>query len=260
MMASWWMAAAAALLTAAPLFSQAAHGVEGLDNPFNTPDDVAAGGRIFRSHCGVCHGPDGTGGSAADLSRGYFRHGNSDTELYRVISNGIPGTEMPGTFFEGRQIWQIVAYVRSLSEGKAAGQTDGDPREGERIFFGKGGCDACHMAQGRGGRSGPDLSMVGGQRSLAYLETSILRPEEHVPPRYWFVRAEAADGTKYYGRRLNEDTHTVQLLDSGERLVSLRKAGLAKYEVLRESTMPPYEEAFSEQELENLLAYLASLN
>ena len=95
-------------LLVAPLPAQ--HGVEDLSNPHNTPEDAEAGGRIFRSHCAVCHGPEGSGGKATDLTRGRFRHGSSDTELYRTISDGIPGTEMPGIFFNGKQMWQIVAW------------------------------------------------------------------------------------------------------------------------------------------------------
>ena len=37
-----------------------------------------------------------------------------DVELVDIIRNGIPGTAMPGTFFDGTQVWQIVAYLRSL--------------------------------------------------------------------------------------------------------------------------------------------------
>jgi len=51
-------------------------------NPHTSPDDVAAGGRIFRSHCAVCHGPDGGGGRGSKLTRGEFRHATTDEGLY----------------------------------------------------------------------------------------------------------------------------------------------------------------------------------
>ncbi len=248
----------AALMLALGQPAWAQHGVAGLANPYNSPEDAAAGGRIFRSHCGVCHGPDGAGGRGSDLTQGRFRHGTSDEDLFRIISEGIPGTEMPGVFFDGRQMWQLVAYVRSLSEGKAASQAAGDAAAGEQVFFGKGGCQNCHMVAGRGSRTGPDLSDIGGRRSLAHLEAAVLRPDEKVLPEHWFAEGKTKAGKRVYGRRLNEDTYSVQLLDSDQRLVSVQKSDLAEYEVLRRSTMPSYEGRFTPKEFEDLIAFLAN--
>src|SRR5437588_12837558 len=77
--------------------------------------DRAAGERIFRSHCASCHGLNGAGGSGPSLTTGVFYHGATDEDLYRNISEGIPGTAMPDQFFSGAQIRQIVAYVRAIS-------------------------------------------------------------------------------------------------------------------------------------------------
>jgi hypothetical protein len=61
------------------------------------------------------------------------------------------------------------------------------------------------------------------------------------------------------GRRLNEDTYTVQLIDEQEHLVSLTKADLREYTVLKSTPMPSYKDKFSSQELADLEAYLLSL-
>src|SRR6266702_63860 len=95
----------------APAFAQ-----EPSVNPHNTAADRAAGARIFRSHCAPCHGTKATGGAGPNLTTGVFFHGGADADLYRNIGQGIPGTAMPDQFFDGTQVWQIVAYVRSLSE------------------------------------------------------------------------------------------------------------------------------------------------
>ena len=73
------------------------------------------------------------------------------------------------------------------------------------------------------------------------------------------VQLVTADGTRITGRRLNEDTYTVQLIDGQERLRSFDKADLREFTVLMESPMPSYEDQFSPQELAVLLAYLVSL-
>ena len=121
-------------------------------NPHTTPEDVAAGGRIYRSHCIECHGRDGTGGRGPDITRGDLRYGNSDAALADTISTGIPGTSMPLFFFNGKQLWQIVAFVQSIRREEP--QPPGDPAAGAAIFRGKGGCVTCHMVDGQGGRQG----------------------------------------------------------------------------------------------------------
>ena len=67
------------------------------------------------------------------------------------------------------------------------------------------------------------------------------------------------DGEVVTGRRLNEDTYTVQIFDERERLVSLDKADLRELTVLAASPMPSYAETLNEAELADLLAYLVTL-
>ena len=133
--------AVVAALAAVPLVAQ--HADDTIRNPFTSANDVDAGGRLYRSHCAVCHGIEGEGGRGVALTTGRFRHGSSDRGLYNTISVGIPGTEMPGIFFNGRQMWQLVAFVRSLSEGKAAEQATGDPEKGSAVYAAN-GCSGCH--------------------------------------------------------------------------------------------------------------------
>ena len=245
----------AASLAAFPAFGQ--HADDTIRNPFTSRSDVESGGRLYRSHCAVCHGIEGEGGRGVDLTMGLFRHGAADRDLYNTISVGIPGTEMPGTFFNGRQMWQLVAFVRSLSQGKAADQVEGDLENGRQIFVAK-GCNGCHRIRGEGGRMGPDLSDVGAMRSLGHLQASVLRPNEAVYPQHWMVRAKTNGGKQVSGMRMNEDTFSVQLIDPAGQLVSLRKQDLAEFEVDRNSGMPAYEGQFQESDFNDLIAYLAS--
>ena len=61
------------------------------------------------------------------------------------------------------------------------------------------------------------------------------------------------------GRRLNEDTYTVQIIDDKERLVSLVKADLREYGLVRRTAMPAYRDKLAAGEMADLLAYLLSL-
>jgi putative heme-binding domain-containing protein len=228
-------------------------------NPYTSAEDVAAGGRMFRSHCAECHGLDGSGGRGSNLTSGRFRHGDSDEDLYRVIGSGIPGSEMPGIYFNGRQLWQLAAYVRSLSEGATRTEATGDAASGAALFSGRGGCQQCHRVNGEGARLGPDLSDIGGKRSPGHLRRSLLEPSQSVAQRFWMVRAVTKDNRRIAGFLLNEDSFSLQILEINETLRSLPKSGLASWEVDRQSTMPSYGNMLSGREIDDLIAYLQTL-
>jgi mono/diheme cytochrome c family protein len=61
------------------------------------------------------------------------------------------------------------------------------------------------------------------------------------------------------GRLLNQDTFTIQLLDSSERLVSLSRADLEEVVFVKESPMPSYGDTLTASERDDLVAYLVSL-
>ena len=73
------------------------------------------------------------------------------------------------------------------------------------------------------------------------------------------VRAVTRDGKVINGRRLNEDTYSVQLTDEEGRLYSLMKSDLREYNVLTKSTMPSYDKELTRDELADVVSYLLSL-
>lgn len=83
------------------------------------PAAITAGRRMFRAVCtGYCHSTTpGVTKDAPNLFDCNWDHGNTDADLYRVINQGVPDTEMLP--FEGKipedTIWQVIAYVRSNS-------------------------------------------------------------------------------------------------------------------------------------------------
>ena len=218
----------------------------------------SAGEKIFRGHCASCHGLNGAGGSGPSLTSGVFYHGSTDADLYRNISEGIPGTAMPDQFFSSAQIWQIVAYVRAISSTPVRASLKGNAQHGAELFRNK-GCLECHLVRGEGGVRGPDLSLIGSQRSVAYLRESILDPGAVVAPEYWVARLVTKDGRKRAGFILNEDSYAVQLLDFESGLQMFERSDLKDFGVDRGSIMPSYKGKLNEAELDDLVAYLASL-
>src|SRR5580700_8680651 len=153
-------------------------------NPYVSPTDVAQGRQYFLGHCAQCHGPDGEGGRGVNLTTGRYRHGSSDRQLYMTIRKGVPGSEMPGSWFSQPELWRVVAYVRRLGAAGAEEKAAGDPKAGQGIYEGKGGCAACHVVNGSGGRLGPELTEVGLRRSLNFLRDSIVDPGAYIDPDY----------------------------------------------------------------------------
>src|SRR6266567_8829730 len=117
-----------------------------LQNPFQNDSQAAEAGRgAFRIYCAPCHGIRAEGGRGPDLTRGIYSVGERDADLFAVISNGAPGTEMP-SFSLGlgdENIWRVISYLRSVTRRDAEKPT-GNAASGEKLFWGKGGCGACH--------------------------------------------------------------------------------------------------------------------
>ena len=227
-------------------------------SPLTSPADVVAGAKTFRGHCAPCHGVNGEGGRGPNLTTGLFYHGSSDLDLLNNISDGITGTEMPGLFYSPDRVWQVVAFIRSLSAGKHAAAKV-DVASGAELFKGK-GCHQCHRVSGVGGRLGPDLSEIGRTRSVQHLRAAIVDPQADVRQRYWVVSFKDSSGKSQEGFLMNEDTYTVQFMDMGERLHSVSKAGLKDYKLEKTSKMPSFKESLSSGELDQLVAYLSSLH
>jgi putative heme-binding domain-containing protein len=229
------------------------------DRPFSTPDDEAAGAKSFRSQCAACHGPEASGGVVGpSLTTGTFKNGGSDEALFRVITKGIPGTAMTAFTLNGREVWQLIAYLRAVNIGKAAEQAKGNAAKGAQIFNAS-GCGRCHTNGKEGGFAGPDLSEIGSRRSLAQLESSVLDPDADVAQDYWSLRARTKTGQTITGVRLNEDMTSFQIREASGRLRSVWKTDLASYELVRTSPMPSFKGKLSAGDLQDLVAYLASL-
>jgi putative heme-binding domain-containing protein len=225
-------------------------------NPRTSPADVEAGKETFHSHCSPCHGYSGEGGIGPNLAAGVFYHGSTDRDLYRNISNGIPGTEMPGIFYNGERVWQLVSFIRSLHAPDT--RPPGDPSRGAAVYASS-GCAGCHRINGKGGSVAPDLSGVGAFRSVAYLRESILTPDASVPRQYWIVRFEDPSGNKIHGYILNQDTYTIQVFDSRLQLHSWDKASIHNLTIEKKSIMPSYSGRLSDDQLQDLVAYLWTL-
>ena len=222
------------------------------------PGEIEGGGRLYQANCTNCHGPEGDGVAAVNFSKGQFRRASSDDDVARIIVSGIPGTPMPPGNFSGSQAAAIVAYLRSMAASSAS-LAAGDAARGRMAFEGKGQCLTCHAVGGTGSRLGPSLTEIGSFRRVVELRTSLVEPAAEVRPENRSVRAVTRDGATVTGRLLNQDTFSLQLVDSNERLQSLDKSSLREFTILTSSAMPAYGDRLSAQELADVVSYLVSL-
>ena len=231
-------------------------------NPFaSDPNAVEAGRGTFRIYCSPCHGIKGKGGRAPDLTTGVYSAGETDADLHKVISDGVPGTEMPD--FAGRlepeTIWKLVAYVRSVGERRAT-PVAGNSAAGEKVFWEKGRCGQCHQVATRGGRLGPELTRIGRTRSLAYLLESIVAPNADVTSGYATIRVTTRDGKEIVGVQKGIDNFSAQLMDLGENFHSFYRSSVASIRREFRSLMPAdYKQRLTQAEIDDLVAYLVTL-
>ena len=222
------------------------------------PADIEYGRSVYLEQCAACHGENGAAVAGVDLRSGQLRRAALDRELIQVIRDGIPGTGMLAIELDTAEMTGIVAYLRNMTYEIDVAML-GDAARGRAIFEGAGDCLSCHRLQGQGFRTGPDLTRIGSVRTLSALRRSLLDPTGTMRPIDRPVELVTADGARITGRRLNEDTYTVQILDDDARLRSFDKADLREFRVLEQSPMPAYGDRFDAAELADLLAYLVSL-
>jgi putative heme-binding domain-containing protein len=241
-------------------------------NPLaGNPQAIQEGRSQFRFNCSMCHGVEAQGTQKAPgLTTGRWAHGGSDGELFRTIQHGVPGTLMPAqeSILTETETWQVISYLRSLQKPAPLA---GDAARGKEMFIGDGSCLSCHMVNGHGGRLGPDLSRVGAERSAAYLAESIRQPSAHLAEgitepnkdlaqKYQTVQVITKDGKRIVGVALNEDTFSLQMMGMDQQLHLFVKSEVREVVRRSRSLMPPYPpEMLSDKDLQDLIAYLASL-
>jgi len=245
-------------------------------NPYSSDSTAAKAGEFeFRINCALCHGLGARGGGRGpDLTRAHKRHGDSDGDLFRSISQGIPGTAMPANGTNGQgvgmtdeEIWQIITYLRSV-QVRTSAKSLGNAVNGKKLFYGDANCSTCHMVDGKGGRVGPDLTSVGTSRTVESLVESVRNPSQRLAwglteptkefaQRYETVTVVTPDGKQIKGVTLNEDSFSLQVMDTAERIHLFSKDKVRSIEKSRKSLMPSYGPGtLSDQDLNDVIAYL----
>jgi mono/diheme cytochrome c family protein len=179
---------------------------------------VKAGEEIYKTKgtCEICHrigqkgtrAPDlaGVGGRAAKARPGMSAKAYLLESLIHPQAHVVegyppimPAVDKPPIALNRSEVWALIAFLESqggtvevtlndvpATVGATAGggavaaevKIPGDPKAGEQVFQGKGGCIACHKA-GKIGASpvGPDLSQISKIQTPDYIMKKILDPK-----------------------------------------------------------------------------------
>ena len=162
--------------------------------------DAALGKKVYEVRCVGCHGAEGKGdGPAAELlvprprdfTAGKYKIRTvnstlaSDQDLFRIVTDGMPGTSMPSwRVLSEKERWAVVAYVKTFAEAykgaklepiglpKEVASSDASLRRGKKMFDAF-ECVKCHGQAGRGDPApGSDLKDDWGIRSGPPTSTS----------------------------------------------------------------------------------------
>jgi len=220
-------------------------------------DSLAAGRQRFEARCGGCHGADGMGGERAPAIGSEDRERlRSDEAVRSLIHAGIPDAGMPAFALTEPELSQIVAFVRSRVTPARESTPPGDADAGQAFFFGAGGCAQCHMINGRGGVTAPDLSNAGSELTLAEMEQSLLKPAARRKPGFEVATVRRRSGSPVRGLLRNESLYDLQVQGFDGRLYLLRRDEVTGIEREASSYMPAVQAG--ETELRDLIAYLAN--
>ena len=263
---------AALALTLATHLAAQSDRAEAQQNPFTgQPAAIAAGKTLYTAQCQNCH--------ATGIAT--WQHGSADGEIFLNIRNGIRNTAMqPYTQLSTDQIWQAIAYMRTLNTSPAPVSTTsatvtGDTANGKLVFEGQGACLTCHQFNNKGIAVGPDLTSS--TLTADQIIASINNPNAAAAAPAGggggrgrggrgggnvgraTVTATTADGKIYKGTRKSQDTFTIQFTDTTGQYRSFDRADLKDLKIDNTSLMPSdYATRLTNAEIRDVAAYLKS--
>jgi cytochrome c oxidase cbb3-type subunit 3 len=261
----------AALLTAS--VSGLAYAQQAANSSIGNAQAINDGATVYSQSCTGCHGASGSAGEIGPaIVSGEQADRRNDAQILATIRTGVPGTPMPA--FAGKladaDILKLVAYLHALRGTAIDDPTSGDPTAGEAVFWGKGQCGSCHMIEGKGGLSAPDLSNIAGIRKTVSIEDALTKPRHHIfgdggshltalPPMDTWLPAHVTtkSGKSFDGVLLNEDSYAVQIMGDDQKLHLFDRSDLSHFVVDAKSRMPTdYDKRLTPDEFRNLIAFL----
>ena len=144
----------------------------------------------------------------------------------------------------------------------------GDVEAGRYLFFdlqGAAACATCHIgisARGdpEGSTIGPDLSTIASYRTAQHILQKIVNPDSNVVSGYDLVMIRTHSGRMIVGKIIDELEDVIILENENRERVIIPKNEIATRLIQSRAIMPTnYRELLTEKQLDDLLAYLLTL-
>ena len=189
--------------------------------------------------------------TAQEILTAMNRLGRTDAKLTPLLNRAI-GRQSGAPEYDPDKVAKIVTAVR---EGK------GDAKRGAAVYqLAQLACTACHRVGDAGGVIGPSLNGVGAGMPLDQIVESILWPDRQIKEGFQAIAFTTKAGASITGYIEREGDDLVWYRDTGTPWIKpLEKKEIASREVIPTLMPPGLTASLSEQELSDLVAYLASL-
>ena len=153
------------------------------------------------------------------LMEDVHRAGRSDLELLNALRTaaGLAPDTVPA--------WSAELVARLLQQARDSGSAE----LGRTVFFqSPAACAGCHMVDGNGGLTGPDLSTISRSLSPELIVESLYWPSRQIKEGYSLTTVTGKDGSITSGYRITEDAAQLLLQLPGTRSsITLRKDQIA---------------------------------
>lgn len=162
---------------------------------------------------------------------------------------------------------ELKKNLKTLEQEPAGGgfalYLQGDPKEGEKIFFDPDSptpCAKCHTVKGQGGKVGPELTNVAGSRTAQDIVESVLEPSKQIASGFEPFLVETKAGDFITGVKKGEDAESFEILDDQGEIRKIPKADIQAIVPQKISIMPGnFREILTMEQFHNLMAFLLTL-
>ena len=184
----------------------------------------------------------------------------TETELSEVIKR-YPQESLP----QANQLLERLRRHQQKKQLRLEALRDqvrlADAGRGQVTFMSeKAKCSSCHRVGDRGKRVGPDLTTIGSSRSTSDLLESIVFPSASIVRDYDSYKILTQDGRVLSGVLVSESVDGYLLQQASGETVSVGRDEVEQIQPSIVSMMPAgLDEALSESELADVVAYLQSL-